>query len=89
MAQALDQWAPAAVGGEVNWDLRRPADFDLLGALVDENRIARSVRVSADPGQHRADIQALADLGADTVFLHNVGRNQMEFIDMAGRELVG
>lgn len=89
MAQALDQWAPAAVGGEVNWDLRRPADFDLLGALVDETRIARSVRVSADPGQHRADIQALADLGADTVFLHNVGRNQMEFIDMAGRELVG
>jgi coenzyme F420-dependent glucose-6-phosphate dehydrogenase len=88
MANALDQWAPVAIGGEINWDIRRPTDFDLLGQFVGPDQIGRSVRVSADPGLHRADLQALAGLGADTVFLHNVGLNQEAFIDMAARELL-
>ena len=89
MASALDQWAPVAIGGEINWDIRRPSDFDHLARFVDEEHIGRSVRVSADPGLHRADLQAFAELGVDTVFVHNVGRNQDAFIDMAARELVG
>ena len=88
LAQALDQWAPAAVGGEVNWDLRRPADFDRLGALVGPDHIRQAVRVSADPGVLRADLDAFRDLGVDTVFLHNVGRNQQAFLDMAARHLL-
>ena len=89
MANALDQWGPVAIGGEINWDIRRPSDFDLLGQFVGPDQIGRSVRVSADPGLHRADLQAFAELGADTVFVHNVGRNQEAFIAMAARELVG
>ncbi|GGF66325.1 LLM class F420-dependent oxidoreductase [Paracoccus acridae] len=89
MADALDQWAPVAIGGEINWDIRRPSDFDLLGRFVGPEHIGRSVRVSADPGLHRADLQAIADLGVDTIFVHNVGRDQQAFIDMAARELLG
>lgn len=89
MASALDQWAPVAIGGEINWDVRRPSDFDLLGQFVGPGQIGRSVRVSADPGLHRADLQAFADLGVDAVFIHNVGRNQEAFIAMAERHLLG
>ena len=32
LANARDQWAAAIVGGEVQWDLRRPADFGPMEA---------------------------------------------------------
>ena len=35
-----------------------------------------------------ADLDAFRDLGVDTVFLHNVGRNQQAFLDMAARHLL-
>ncbi|MCK1421338.1 TIGR03885 family FMN-dependent LLM class oxidoreductase [Bradyrhizobium sp. 182] len=47
-AEALHQWASNAVGGEVNWDLRRPQDFDNVGRLVKSEDIRQSVLVSAD-----------------------------------------
>jgi len=54
----------------------RPEDFE--GRLV----------VSADPDVHRADIQRYLDLGFDRVYLHNVGRNQAEFLEVFGRDVL-
>lgn len=79
--EALDQWAPAAVGGEVNWDLRRPREFDLISKTVRHEDIDRCIRVSSDLGQHAAWIAELADLGVDRIFLHCVGKNQRHFIE--------
>jgi probable non-F420 flavinoid oxidoreductase len=89
LANAMDQWAPAAVGGEVAWDLRRPSDFDTVGRLVRPQDIRECVAISADAGQHRAWLEALAALGPAAIHLHCVGRNQREFIDFAGANLVG
>lgn len=86
---ALDQWAPVAVGGEVNWDLRRPADFDRIAGLVRRQDIEKCVKVSADIGQHLAWINELIELGADHVYLHCVGRNQRDFIDTFGPQIAG
>lgn len=84
---ALDQWAPAAAGGEVNWDLRRPKDFDLIGKTVRRDDITGCVKVSADVHQHLEWLSELAALGADHIYLHNVGRNQARFIDTFGPRL--
>lgn len=78
---ALDQWAPAAAGGEVNWDLRRPADFDLIGRTVGRDDISRCLKVSPDIKRHFAWIEELKTLGPAAIYLHCVGRNQSEFID--------
>lgn len=87
LAEAMNQWAPVIAGGEVNWDLRRPADFDRLARLVNEEEMRRCVAVSSDPGWHLDRIAALAGLG-DCVHLHCVGRNQQAFIDCFGQKVL-
>lgn len=82
--QALDQWAPVAIGGEVNWDLRRPQDFDQLGRTVGRDHISHCVRISADVERQLGWIEELATLKVDCIYLHCVGRNQMKFIDAIG-----
>ena len=43
-----------------------------------------AVLVSSDPGQHAAWIAERAELGFDAVYLHHVGQEQQEFIDVFG-----
>ena len=44
--------------------------------------------VSEDPDVHRANIQSFLDLGFDRIYLHNVGRNQREWIDVFARDVL-
>jgi alkanesulfonate monooxygenase SsuD/methylene tetrahydromethanopterin reductase-like flavin-dependent oxidoreductase (luciferase family) len=44
--------------------------------------------ISSDPDVHRAHIQRFADLGFDRIYLHNVGRNQREWIETFGRDVL-
>ncbi|MBW4656792.1 MAG: TIGR03885 family FMN-dependent LLM class oxidoreductase [Kaiparowitsia implicata GSE-PSE-MK54-09C] len=85
--QALDQWGPVAAGGEVNWDLRRPSDFDRVARSVGANEINGCLKVSADIGRHVGWLEDLALLGADHIYLHCVGRNQAAFIEAFGGRL--
>jgi probable non-F420 flavinoid oxidoreductase len=82
--QALDQWGPLAIGGEINWDLRRPGDFDRIGRTVGRESIASSLKVASDIGRHLGWIAELAELGVDHIYLHCVGRNQKAFIEAFG-----
>jgi coenzyme F420-dependent glucose-6-phosphate dehydrogenase len=87
-AEALQQWAPNVAGGEVNWDLRRPQDFDTIGRLVKAEDIRRSVLISADLGQHRAWLGEYAGMGFAEIHLHQVGRRQLSFIDAFGEHVL-
>jgi len=44
--------------------------------------------ITSDLDAHRADIQRYFDLGFDRVYLHNVGRNQAEWIEAFGRDVL-
>jgi probable non-F420 flavinoid oxidoreductase len=87
LGEALQQWGPVSAGGELNWDLRRPADFDRLGKMAGPEDVANCVKVSSDVPRHLAWIAELVDLGVDHIYLHNVGRNQAAFIERFGRDL--
>jgi len=87
-AEALHQWAASALGGEVNWDLRRPQDFDRVARLVKTDDIRHSVLVSADLGQHRAWLAEYAEMGFDEIHLHQVGRRQLRFIEAFGEDVL-
>lgn len=82
--QAIEQWSSLAAGGQVNWDLRRPADFDLVRRMVGREEIAKAVAVSADLDAHAERIARYAAIGVDTVYLHNVGTNQRQFVEAFG-----
>ena len=86
--QAIDQWAGTTVGGEVNWDLRRPKDFDLLSRMVGRKEIAETVAVSADLNAQAERIARYGELQVDIVYLHNVGPNQRQFLDAFGTKVL-
>lgn len=88
LANALDQWGPVAAGGNVNWSLSRPADFETIGRLVNADTIRRCVAVSADLGLHRKWIEDLAALDVAGIHLHCVGRSQMKFIETFGHHVL-
>jgi coenzyme F420-dependent glucose-6-phosphate dehydrogenase len=86
-AEAVNQWAPAAIGGEVNWDLRRPSDFDHASRFIDAEAMRTCVFITNSLPKLTDRIAALAALGIDVVHLHQVGTNQEAFIDAMGEEL--
>ncbi|MFC4243787.1 TIGR03557 family F420-dependent LLM class oxidoreductase [Gryllotalpicola reticulitermitis] len=69
-------------------DLRSPYEFEQLAKMVRPEDFAGRMLISADPEVHRAAIQRYVDLGFDRIYLHNVGRNQREWIDEFGREVL-
>ena len=87
-AEALDQWGPNAIGGQVNWDLRRPSDFELATRFVRAEDMGQSVRISEDLGQHAAWIQAFVELGFAEIHLHDVGRDQRRFVETFGKRVL-
>jgi G6PDH family F420-dependent oxidoreductase len=69
-------------------DIRSPHDFEQMAKLVRPEDFAGRMLISSDPDAHRAEIQKFLDLGIDRVYLHNVGRNQTEWIEVFGRDVL-
>src|SRR6478752_1632946 len=69
-------------------DIRSPHDFAAMAALVRAEDFDGRMVISADPDVHRAEIQRYVDLGFDRVYLHNVGRNQREWIETFGEQVL-
>jgi alkanesulfonate monooxygenase SsuD/methylene tetrahydromethanopterin reductase-like flavin-dependent oxidoreductase (luciferase family) len=47
-----------------------------------------SVLISSDPARHAAWLSELIDIGFDEIYLHHVGQEQLEFIDVFGSEVL-
>ena len=69
-------------------DIRSPHDFAQMAKLVRPEDFDGRMVISSDPDVHRAAIQEFADLGFDRIYLHNVGRNQAEWLEVFGREVL-
>ena len=69
-------------------DIRSPYDFEQMAKLVRPEDFAGRMLITSDLDAHRADIQRYFDLGIDRVYLHNVGRNQAEWIGAFGRDVL-
>jgi coenzyme F420-dependent glucose-6-phosphate dehydrogenase len=69
-------------------DIKNPEDFAAMAKLVRPEDFKNRVLISADLEQHTAHVQHYLDMGFDEVHLHNVGRNQAEFIEVFGREVL-
>ena len=85
---AHEQWRYNVLGGEVNWELRSPADFDTATRFVRPEDMKESLLISSDLGRHAAWLQEFIDLGFEELQLHQVDRNQAAFIERFGREVL-
>jgi probable non-F420 flavinoid oxidoreductase len=85
---AWDQWRTNVFSPPICWDLETVEQFDQIGERVRREDVRESVLTSSDPGQHAAWVQERADLGFDAVYLHHVGQEQDEFIDVFGAKVL-
>ncbi len=69
-------------------DIRSPFEFEQIAKLVRPEDFAGRMLVSSDPDAHRAQIQRYLDLGVTHVYLHNAGRNQEQWAEVFGREVL-
>lgn len=87
LQNALTEWP----NGGMNFpkqDIRSPEDFAAMARMVRPEHFKGRVLISADPEVHRAHLQGFLDLGFDKIYLHNVGRNQEQFIKVFGEQVL-
>lgn len=85
--QALQDW-PMVGMRFPRGDIRSPFDVDQLARSVTADDIRARIPVTSDPAAIRAHVQSFFALGFDAVHLHNVGREQSAWLDVAGREIL-
>ena len=85
---AHEQWRAGVLGDPLAWDLDSPEAFDAATRFVDPDDVRSAVVVGTRPTEFVDRISALADLGFERVYLHHVGLEQDEFLDVFGAEVL-
>ena len=85
---AHDQWRTNVFSPPVCWDLDHVALFDEAAKHVPPEAVRGPVLVSSDPGQHVAWLEELVAVGFDEVYLHHVGQEQREWLEVFGEKVL-
>lgn len=87
LQNAITEWP----NGGMNFpkqDIRSPEDFAAMAKLVRPENFTGRVLISTDLDEHRAHLQGFLELGFDEIHIHNVGRNQSQFIKAFGEQVL-
>jgi coenzyme F420-dependent glucose-6-phosphate dehydrogenase len=87
MTAAMTEWPNGGMPFPKQ-DIRSPEDFAAMAKLVRPEDFRNRVLITSDLALHAANIQHYVDMGFDEIHIHNVGRNQAEFIEIFGREVL-
>jgi len=85
---AHEQWRTNVFPPPIPWDLATVEEFDVAATHVRPEDMRGVVLVSADLARHAAWIAEFAEIGFDAVYLHHVGQEQQEFIDVFGAKVL-
>jgi probable non-F420 flavinoid oxidoreductase len=85
---AHEQWRTNVFGPPVAWDVETAEILDAVSEYVPPHAMRDHVLISSDLGQHATWLHDLADLGFDALYLHHVGKEQHEFIDAFGDQVL-
>jgi coenzyme F420-dependent glucose-6-phosphate dehydrogenase len=86
-ANAVREWPNGGMAFPKQ-DVRNPEDIANMAKLIRPEHFTNRVLISADLEEHAAHIQKFIDMGFDEVHVHNVGRNQAEFIAAFGEKVL-
>ena len=87
LANAMTEWPNGGMKFPKQ-DIRSPFDFAAMAKLVRPEDFKGRMLISSEPEAHRKEIQKFLDFGFDQVYLHNVGRNQDQWMEVFGREVL-
>jgi coenzyme F420-dependent glucose-6-phosphate dehydrogenase len=87
LANALTEWPNGGMKFPKQ-DIRSPHDFEHMAKLVRPEDFNGRMLISSDPDKHRAEIQRFLDTGISRLYLHNVGRNQAEWLKVFGESVL-
>lgn len=85
---AYQQWRNNIFKNIVMTELRSPQQFDAAGEFVQPHQLYEHVRISADPQQHIEWLKKDIELGFDELILHNVNKEQQQFIQVFGKKVI-
>ncbi|MGR4875860.1 TIGR03885 family FMN-dependent LLM class oxidoreductase [Pseudoxanthomonas sp. LARHCG66] len=85
---ALEQWRCNALPARATEELRTIEDFERVARDIGPREIQGAVHISADPEIHVATLQRYLAMKVDSLYLHNVNRQQAGFIDVFGRHVL-
>lgn len=87
LQSAITEWP----NGGMNFpkqDIRSPEDFAAMAKLVRAENFKGRVLISPDLDEHRQHLQNYIDLGFDEIYVHNVGRNQEQWVRAFGEHVL-
>jgi len=87
VANALREWPNGGMPFPKQ-DIKNPEDFAAMAKLVRPEHFLNRCEVSSELSAQTENIQHYVDMGFDEIYLHNVGRNQLEFIEAFEREVL-
>ena len=87
LASAMTEW-PNGGMPFAKQDIKNHEDFAAIAKLVRPDDFKNRVLITSDLDVHIKNIQHYVDMGFDEVHIHNVGRNQAEFIEVFGRDVL-
>jgi probable non-F420 flavinoid oxidoreductase len=85
---AMREWRMAGVPAGVLEDAQQPEDIERAAAAVTPEQLRKAVHIGADLAEHTARLNNYAALGFERLILHNVNREQAEFIEQFGRHVL-
>ena len=85
---AMDQWRTNVVPGLVNENIKTVEEFDALFNLIHEEDVKKTVFISSKLNDYVALLKKYQMMGFDEIYVHNVGRNQSEFIEEFGKHVL-
>jgi probable non-F420 flavinoid oxidoreductase len=88
LAGAYEQWRTNVFDSVLMADLETVEQFEAAAVHVRPDDVRAGVLVSADPKQHAAWLNETLDVGVDDLFVHQVPREQLRFIDTFGGEVL-
>lgn len=88
LAIAKDQWRNGLVTPPECWDIEQPEAFDAAAGDPADEEMREAVLISDDAAELADRILALAGIGFDRVYLHDVGKDQVRFLQRAESELL-
>lgn len=88
LSQAHLEWGNAAFPNHVLTEVKTTSDFDEMGRSTRPEELRKYLRVSSDLEQHIAWLADDIRAGYEEIFVHNVGPNQREFVDVFGAKVL-
>jgi len=85
---AHEQWRNNVFKSALLSELQMPAQFDAAGEFVKPDELDGLVRISSEPQQHIEWLQKDLEMGFSELILHNVNREQQQFIEAFGEKVL-